>query len=191
MDLSSGKSTCQPVGDLFRRPAVDPCAVTTMRLVASFERCLPRAGDLNAISVTEHFQPDGLGRSRAAACWSPVSPVSASAQLNSAFHCATEARYSSLPLRVAALRLSSRRNCRRDCVRDGGRSRALQRLVPAATRSLLVSANDKYLPDTGFDMNKCHPATMPEPARTDRLTTRQQPLRLSRLLSRSQSAVQN
>ncbi len=36
----------QTIGNLLRRPAIDPFAVTTIRLVAADERSLPRPDDL-------------------------------------------------------------------------------------------------------------------------------------------------
>ena len=44
----------QPVGNLFGRPAIDPFSVTSMRFVATLERCLPRAGNLTATSIMNH-----------------------------------------------------------------------------------------------------------------------------------------
>lgn len=68
------------------------------------------------------------------------------------FHCATDARYSSLPPRVAALRVNSR-----DTV-EGLRPmrRAISRMPRSCARSCPISsrlANDRYLSDTGFDIN--------------------------------------
>src|SRR6478735_7100758 len=66
----------------------------------------------------------------------------------SAFHCAIDARYSSFPLRVAALRRSSR-----DIV-DGDlpiRIAICRMLIPSARRTAMSSRSekDRYLPDTG------------------------------------------
>src|SRR3546814_19555277 len=41
----------QTVGNLLRRPAIDPFAVTTMRLVAADERSLLRPGDIPPSSI--------------------------------------------------------------------------------------------------------------------------------------------
>src|SRR5689334_13494883 len=41
----------QSVGNLFGRPAIDPFAVTAMRLVSSYERRLHRARNVTALSV--------------------------------------------------------------------------------------------------------------------------------------------
>lgn len=43
----------QTVGNLLRRPAIDPLAVTTMRLVAADERSLPRSGDRAPLSIVD------------------------------------------------------------------------------------------------------------------------------------------
>ncbi len=70
----------------------------------------------------------------------------------SAFHCATEARYSRYPPRVAALRVSSLETV------DGLRPmrRAISRTPTFWIESNAIysrSANDKYRPAIGFDMN--------------------------------------
>jgi hypothetical protein len=41
----------QPVGNLFRRPAIDPFPVAAMRFVSANERRLPRSRNLTTISV--------------------------------------------------------------------------------------------------------------------------------------------
>ncbi|OEZ29184.1 hypothetical protein AO062_20130 [Variovorax boronicumulans] len=43
----------QTVCNLLRRPAIDPLAVTPMRLVAADERSLPRSGDLAPLSIMD------------------------------------------------------------------------------------------------------------------------------------------
>jgi len=43
----------QTVGNLLRRPAIDPLAITTMRLVAADERSLLRSGDLAPLSIVD------------------------------------------------------------------------------------------------------------------------------------------
>lgn len=43
----------QTVGNLLRRPSIDPSAVTTMRLVAADERSLLRPGDLASLSIAD------------------------------------------------------------------------------------------------------------------------------------------
>ncbi|ANC47666.1 hypothetical protein A6P55_25835 (plasmid) [Pandoraea pnomenusa] len=43
----------QTVGNLLRRPAIDPFAVTTMRLVAADERSLLRPGDIPPSSIVD------------------------------------------------------------------------------------------------------------------------------------------
>ena len=71
-----------------------------MRLAAADERSLPKSGDLAPLQAVldilaqagVHHQLGRLGL----------------LVTNSDFHCATDARFSSLPPRVAALRVSSR-----------------------------------------------------------------------------------
>src|SRR4051794_32920044 len=46
-----GEVNLQPIGNLFRRPALDPLAVTAVRLVSTYERCLPWSSNLMAISI--------------------------------------------------------------------------------------------------------------------------------------------
>ena len=72
--------------------------------------------------------------------------------INSAFHCATEARYSSFPPRVAALRRSSLETV------DGDRPirRAISRTPAPCARNSAISSrssNDRYRPDNGASMN--------------------------------------
>ncbi len=84
----------------------------------------------------------------------------------SACHCAVEARYSSRPLRVAALRRSSRE------IVDGERPirRATSRTpIPRARRSAISSRspNDKYRPDVGRRLSD----GIPPPSRNHRTPT--------------------
>src|SRR5215210_1350132 len=76
--------------------------------------------------------------------------------INSAFHCATDARYSSLPPRVAALRRSSRE------IVDGERSscRAISRTPAPCARSNAISSRSskhRYRHETSSSMNVAMP----------------------------------
>src|SRR5665648_435193 len=83
---------------------------------------------------------------------------------SSAFHCATPARYSSFPPRVAALRRSSLE------IVDGSRptQRAISRTPAPCARSTAIStrsANDRYRPESRPNSN----GDMPPPSRNHRL----------------------
>ncbi|OIN49249.1 hypothetical protein BLL37_02465 [Pseudomonas azotoformans] len=45
------KIDLEPVGNLFRRPAIDPFTVTAMRFISAFEGRLPRPRNLTTIGV--------------------------------------------------------------------------------------------------------------------------------------------
>src|SRR5665647_1845701 len=83
---------------------------------------------------------------------------------SSAFHCATPARYSSVPLRVAALRRNSLE------IVDGSRptQRAISRTPAPCALSTAISsrsANDRYRPESRPNSN----GDMPPPSRNQRL----------------------
>jgi hypothetical protein len=86
--------------------------------------------------------------------------------ISSDFHCATDARYSSLPPRVAALRVNSRETVEglqpiRRAISRTPTSWARRR--PTSSRS----ANDRHLPEIGLDMN----SGMPPRCRNQRVPT--------------------
>jgi hypothetical protein len=139
-----GEVDRQPVSDLRRAPRGSPPAIFG-ELVSALPlrrhrtrrrrsvRTLDHPGQPVGDAVAEPVALDELGRFRSAA-------------INSAFHCAVAARYSSRPPRVAALRRSSRETV------DGERrrGRAISRPPTSCARSSAISsrsANDKYLPD--------------------------------------------
>src|SRR3954449_2280808 len=88
----------------------------------------------------------------------------------SACHCAVVARYSRPPLRVAALRRSSRE------IVDGARSsrRAISRTPCCCARQIAISsrsANDRERPDSGFDDGARWDGGMPPALRNQRAPT--------------------
>src|SRR6478736_2636430 len=93
--------------------------------------------------------PDSLSCTYSRRCSSSTSFAALGRRAaRSAFHCAVDARQSSFPLRVAALRRSSR-----DIV-DGDlpiRIAICRMLIPSARRTAMSSRSekDRYLPDTG------------------------------------------
>src|SRR3954468_23926480 len=88
----------------------------------------------------------------------------------SACHCAVVARYARAPLRVAALRRSSRE------IVDGARSsrRAISRTPCCCARQIAISsrsANDRERPDSGFDDGARWDGGMPPALRNQRAPT--------------------
>ena len=145
----------QPVDNLFRRLAMDPFAITPMWLVPTLEWRLQRCSNLAAITSRTLPSKRSCTQRRRRELVASFDGFGLLA-LSSAFHCATEFRYPSLPPRVAALRVNSRETI------GGLRSicRAISRTpMPWAEGSPISprSANDKYLPETGLNIKSGMP----------------------------------
>lgn len=145
----------QSIGNLLWRPTFDPLAITTMRLVAANKCRLLGAGDFPSLRVANGTFKCSWTYSRSRGFTTNLDGLGRLAT-SSAFHCATDARYSNLPPRVAALRVSSL-----DTV-DGLRPirRAISRTPISCARSNPISSrwsNDRYLLDTGLDINNGMP----------------------------------
>ena len=165
--LIIGEVDPQPVRDLLRAPRRRPAPVLAPRPVATDPRA--PSGPATGVAVRRGDRPGEpllhvLAQPRR---WRRAWPSSAAGRAARHATAPTDARYSSSPPRVAALRRSSRE------IVDGDRPsrRAISRTPqPCARRSAISSrsANDRYRPDSGARHDRRHPATLAEPPAADR-----------------------